>query len=107
MGSITVATELHLSADTVEPSPADLRIAPAARIAHAPTLSWSERYARLECCAVGRTVLGTLRWAVVCGLVLAGYFGAGAINAGVEHAMQGGPSVNGVQPILAASSPGK
>jgi hypothetical protein len=89
--------ELHLTTDTVEPSLGHFGFAPG--VSDKPKLRWADVRAHLECCALGRTLLGTARWAVVAGLIVAGYFGASAIN----HALHSG-STSSTQPILAAST---
>jgi hypothetical protein len=59
--------------------------------------------ARLEATAPGRALLGFLQWAVVLGLIVTGFFGAEAINSGVELATRAeAPST---AHILAASAP--
>ena len=60
---------------------------------------------RLEQSRGGRAVLGFMRWGIVCGLVLTGFFGAEIVSAGVDSISRNvatGPSSTG-QPILAAA----
>ena len=60
---------------------------------------------RLEQSRGGRTVLGCMQWAVVCGLVLSGFFGAELVSAGINMASRdvaAGPN-DTAQSVLASA----
>ena len=84
--------ELQNSSETVEPSMA------------APRVSWVSRFeSRMHKLPLGRQTLGCLQWVVVAALVASGFYGAEAINNGVELAMKSDGSAS--QPILVVAAP--
>jgi hypothetical protein len=59
---------------------------------------------RLQTLPFGRHTLSCLQWCVVGALVLSGFYGAEAINSGVELAMRA-DTTNSPQIIVAAAAP--
>jgi hypothetical protein len=91
--------ELHIDVETVEPSLIRTNTpSVAAFSAQTPFLK------RLETIRLGRALLSCMRWGIVCGLVLSGYFGAEMINAGIELASRQQDGLVNSQPLLASAS---
>ena len=94
---MAVATELliNLDFDTAEPSaPVRVSRVPRSRVA---------LRARLRSCRTGRTLLAGARWAVAMMLVIAGYFAAAGISAGVQLACRSDSPSTTAHPVLASA----
>jgi hypothetical protein len=90
--------------DAVEPSFVQSPVRKTAKAAAIP--AQPSLLKRLEQSRPGRAVLAGMRWGVVCGLVLSGYFGAEMVSAGIDLASRNATTASSgdaAQPILASA----
>ena len=90
--------------ETVEPSFVQPPVRKTAKAAGTP--AQASLMKRLEQSRLGRGVLACMRWGVVCGLVLSGFFGAEMVSAGIDLASRNAATASSgdaAQPILASA----